>query len=60
MAFTIIMAIIFNTMSKKDQFTAKFKIWQHLKILHEATTEGASLKSLFFFTLEDSISSNFT
>jgi len=48
MAFTIIMAIIFNIMSKKDQFTAMFKIWQHLKILHDATTKGTSLKSLFF------------
>ena len=48
MAFTIIMAIIFNIKSKKDPFTAMFKKWQHLKILHEATTKGASLKSIFF------------
>jgi len=48
MAFTIIMAIIFNITSKKDQYTAMFKIWQHLKILYEATTKASSLKSLFF------------
>jgi hypothetical protein len=33
---------------KKYKFTAMFKIWQHLKILQEATIKGESMKSFFF------------
>jgi hypothetical protein len=51
MEFMIIKAIIFNIMPKIDQFTAKFKIWQHLKILHEATTEWVSLNGSYLLNI---------